>query len=49
MYPSYFRFDSLCRRSGPFLNDGYPEDWVKTLDALERQGRDGLQEGAAKT
>jgi glyoxylase-like metal-dependent hydrolase (beta-lactamase superfamily II) len=20
----------------PFLNDGYPEDWVKTLDALER-------------
>jgi cyclase len=20
----------------PFLNDGYPEDWVRTLDALER-------------
>jgi glyoxylase-like metal-dependent hydrolase (beta-lactamase superfamily II) len=20
----------------PFLNDGYPEDWVKTLDALGR-------------
>ena len=20
----------------PFLNDGYPEEWVRTLDALER-------------